>query len=114
MTAMTTTPNESALRGLKLLSKQHRKLHPRAQVQTLRRIAVRATGKADWNEELAARYASSDSDYEVGYASSDSDYEVDQDEQRKLRAKAEDAMEACIYLNHAHALGFPVPAPKEG
>lgn len=92
--------NESAARGMKLLSNQHLKLHPRAQVQTLRRVAVRAIGKADWNEELAATYPD------------DATYQVDPAEQRKLRAKAEDALAAAIWLNNEHSLGYPVPAPK--
>lgn len=92
---MNTTPNEAAARGLKLLSAKHRKLHPHAQVQTLRRIAVRALEAADWNEELAGRYPN------------DSNYKVDAAKQRVLRAKASDATEACIWLNQEHKLGYP-------
>lgn len=87
-------PNESAKRGLKLLSARHRKLHPRAQVQTLRRVAVRALNKADWQEQLARE--------------SNGAWPADPKEVAELRTKAADATEAMLYLNRSHSLGYPV------
>lgn len=88
-------PNEKAARGLKLLSARHRTLHPRAQVQTLRRIAARSLSAADWQVELAQRHPDL--------------CPLDQAKVDRLQAKAFDAIEACLWLNQEHELGFPVP-----
>ena len=90
------TPNEAAERGLKLLSARNRKLHPRGQVQSLVRIARRAIANADWLEELAVRHPDT--------------CPLDTAKVAAKRAKASDAMEACLWLNTEHKLGYPVPS----
>lgn len=80
-------PSEAAARGLKLLSKHNRSLHPRAQVQSLRRSAVRALGQADRAVQFSG----------------------DHERAAKLRTKAADATEAMLWLNTEHSLGYPVP-----
>jgi hypothetical protein len=95
VTSTTTYDADLAAAGIKLLSKKDREhLHPRAQVQKLRRIAVRATNKADWNGELAAQYPG------------DEMYATDPEEQTKLRLKARQATEAMCLLNAEHGLGY--------
>lgn len=85
MTDSTSVVPPLAAEGLKLLSAKHRKMHPGAQVQTLRRMAARALGQAERTEQYSH-------DYEAG---------------RKLRRKAQAACEAMLYLNVAHDLGYP-------
>jgi len=71
-------------RGLKLIPANVRQAHPRAQVQSLRRIATRALNTADRAVE----------------------YSNDHAEAAKLRAKAADALAAMQWLNTEHKLGY--------
>jgi hypothetical protein len=112
---MTTTATLPAERGLRLLTKKVRAGHPRHQVATLRRIAVRATLQADWLEVgLGRRFAhdytgTGDPESFFGYLQMQPDRgEAEAGRLPALRAKAEDALAACLFLNREHALGFPV------
>lgn len=92
MTHSTTSFDAAAAeRGMKLLPKRNRTLHPRAQVQSLRTIAVRATKKADWLIELGQQSP---------------EFAAKPEEIAKLRRKASDAVEACCKLNAEHGLGY--------
>jgi len=79
-------PNAAAARGLMRLPKKLRDADPRAKVQSLVRSAKIADGQA----ERALRYSG-----DVAKA-------------RILRGRRDDALEACIYLNRLHHLGYPV------
>lgn len=114
MTTTTDEPTVTEAAGLKLLSAKHRRLHPRGQVQTLRRIAVRAISKADWYEELARRdeaHVRTEEEFEYGSYDPLAPAEARRlrTDQAPLRAKANDALAACLYLNRVHGLGYPVP-----
>lgn len=85
--------NGDAERGMKLLSKKVRGLHPRAQVQSLHRIATRALGQAD----RAIQY--------IDLAKDPAEARADAAAKRQ---KAEDAAAAMIRLNADHNLGYPV------
>ena len=93
---MNQTPRqlEAAERGLKRLSPQHRKLHPRAQVQALRKMAAIALGKADRCEQ---------------YAHLHSDPLHARQQAARYRAKAVECTEAMVKLNTDHDLGYRVP-----
>lgn len=79
-----------------LLTAKQRRGHPRAQVQTLVRIAKRAISKADW---LAQLHGESNGEFGAPEAS---------DDVRALRAKAVKAVTEAVELNEAHNLGYPV------
>jgi hypothetical protein len=70
--------------GMKLLSASARKLHPRAQVSSLKRIATRALGQAERKRK----------------------YSGDEAGARKLDKKAKDALAAMQKLNRDHKLGY--------
>jgi len=68
------------VRGLARLNKRQRSLHPRAQVQTLKKMAQRALTMRDWD----------------AYA----------DRRGELMMRAKDAMAAMQHLNREHNLGY--------
>lgn len=96
----------AAERGLALLAKRQRTLHPRAQVQTLRRIAVRAMNEVDRSSAYLRQFGINGFDTAPDPAAA-----MLAERQRigKLRAKAVDATEAMVKLNADHTLGYPVP-----
>ena len=85
-----------------LLSKKDReKLSPQAQIQKLRRIAVRAQKHADWMDELSAMYADDESvidtdDNEAERAKS----------QAKANAAAEEMLAIAKSINDPRVAGF--------
>lgn len=85
MTSTTKHDPELAAEGMRLLPRKVRNLHPRAQVQSLRRIATRALGQADRTRQYTPEDA-------AGAA--------------KLDRKALVATEAMKALNAEHALGY--------
>lgn len=97
--------DEQVQRGLKLLSAKHRKLNPRAQVQTLRRIAVRALSDADWREGIPTKQNPHPPNREWCAAHTD---EWEREHVAKQRQKAADAVAAMVWLNREHHLGYPV------
>lgn len=84
-------------RGLKLLSVRHRQNHPRAQVQTLRRIATRAQSDADWLAGIPTKQ----NPRPPGPDGQDHSERIAQQ-----RRKAKDALAAMQHLNRLHRLGY--------
>lgn len=87
-------PPVAAERGMKLLDKHQRSLHPRGQVQALRRKAAIAIGKADRCEEFAHLW---------------DDPAAQRRKAAEYRRRAVDCTEAMVWLNAEHNLGYPVP-----
>lgn len=94
MSAQTPAQLAAAERGMKLLDKRQNNLHPRGQVQALRRKAAIAIGKADRCEEHAHLWP---------------DPDAQRDQARKYRQRAIDCTEAMVKLNADHDLGYRVP-----
>ncbi len=84
----------AADRGMKLLDKRQNNLHPRAQLQALRRKAAIAIGKADRMYEHAHLYDDPAAQRTLARAQSQ---------------RAIDCTEAMVRLNAEHGLGYPVP-----
>lgn len=89
-----------AAAGLKLLPVRVRNANPHAQVQSLRRIAVRASNKADHIEKLQRRWATDPEAADLR----DPNW---RDEVRRLREQATNATEAMLWLNQTANLGYP-------
>lgn len=98
MNNATSTDNVLAA-GLRLLTRKDRQLHPRGQVQKLRRIAVRALNDADFREGIPTpSYPEPPQRFDF------SDTESEQIAAKRARAAA--ALAAMQYLNREHNLGY--------
>lgn len=107
---MTVTPMNETVEGLALLDAKHRRLHPRAQVQTLRRIARRAICRADWMRELADQYEDTLDGFDDAAQASRRHLAAEcRAEIPGLEHRARVALAAMLHLNVEHHLGYNVP-----
>ena len=92
--------NELAEEGMRFLSRKDRELHPAAQIQKLRRIAVRALSDADWRDGVPSKQ-NPRPPRRLDFSAEENAYIAGK------RRRAAAAVEAMLKLNAEHKL-YPV------